>query len=90
MTWWKKVLNGVLIAISGYEIGKELNTEKKIVKYEPTIQGVTKQSNSDSESWPINGNLLFILVLILLILLICARYYIKAHLNRPRSVAPRI
>lgn len=89
MTWWKKVLNGILIAISGYEIGKEMNTEKQIVKFEPVIHEVAK-NDKVSENWPINGNALFIILLILMIILICVRYYIKLHLSKPRNVTPRI
>lgn len=89
MTWWKKVLNGILIAISGYEIGKELNTEKQVVKFESVVREVTNEAK-EGENWSISGNVLYILLLILMIILICVRYYVKAHLNKPRNIAPRI
>lgn len=89
MGWWKKAISIVMIAISGYEVGKEVqqkNTE--VVKYIDRYQEKSDNQNIKTIPWEI-VSLIGAFVLIMAIYS-ALKNYLKRRIQRVETPVVRI
>lgn len=92
MGWWKKIISIVMIALSGYEVGKEVqqkNTE--VVKY--TDNPVKYEKNSDNQNTKaIPWEIMCLIAAFILIMAIYSafKHYLKRSIQRAETPTVRI
>lgn len=90
MQWWKIALNGILIAIAGYEVGKESsaeqNSENRLVRYEPHPIIETKEELPDK--WL--AVVACVIIGLIVAIAISIKRYIKNKLRRLNNVQQRV
>lgn len=91
MSWWKKALCAILIAVSGYEVGKDRQGEK-IEELAEKINQHRETVINHNESGMNISHIIIIIVMLLTITVVYSliKSYFKYKHNRITAATPRI
>lgn len=82
MSWWKKALSAIMLVFSGYEVAKVTNEKKEAIQFAtPNVNIESHPVETKTPYWQ-TGLEITVITLVLIILIIYLKNYVKKQANR--------